>query len=49
MKRKMWKRLASLALATVLTVGLVPGAQAAVDYDGANLEISGAVTWENGQ
>lgn len=44
MKRKMWKRLATLALATVLTVGLVPGAQAAVDYDGADLTISGSAT-----
>ena len=49
MKRKMWKRLASLALATVLTVGLVPGAQAAVDYTGADLAISGSVTGTNGQ
>ena len=49
MKRKMWKHLASLALATVLTVGLVPSAQAAVDYTGADLSISGSATGTNGQ
>ena len=49
MKRKMWKRLASMALATVLTVGLIPGAQAAADYSGAVLEIEGSATGANGQ
>ena len=49
MKRKMWKRLASMALATVLTVGLIPGAQAAADYSGAVLEIEGSAIGANGQ
>ena len=49
MKRKMWKRLASMALATVLTVGLIPGAQAAADYSGAVLAIEGSATGANGQ
>lgn len=49
MKRNMWKRLGTMALATALTVGLVPSAQAAVDYEGANLTISGSVTGTAGQ
>ena len=50
MKRKMWKRLASLALATVLTVGLVPGAQAvSVDLNGGELELSSSTTYSGGR
>ena len=50
MKRKMWKRLASLALATVLTVGLVPGAQAVeVDLNGGELELSSSTTYSGGR
>ncbi|WP_162609516.1 S-layer homology domain-containing protein [Flavonifractor sp. An82] len=48
MKRKMWKRLASLALAAVMTAALVPAAFAADEVpQGGTLTLSGNVTYSS--